>query len=194
MAGPQRLQAHDYQVNVLTKERDSGDFQRSANMLHMRPFVKGDSCMSTLLESDAQRITNEILARRIKNRERQRRYRARKRLEADMQRSYLIEPRLSWPAEGIESYGTTFSLDASMISAAYEARVYSGRKWKKEARQAYFSERLGKLEFGQKSSEVELIAQYPSNPRGRRDWKADARSKMEMGAREHDRLALGLSV
>ncbi|CAL9081234.1 unnamed protein product [Musa textilis] len=35
-------------------------------------------------------VTDDIMARRLKNRERQRRYRARKRLESDMKRSCLL--------------------------------------------------------------------------------------------------------
>ncbi|KAK8926253.1 hypothetical protein KSP39_PZI018942 [Platanthera zijinensis] len=135
---------------------------------------QGNGGMNVFHHSETLMITDEILLRRIKNRERQRRYRERKRLEADKKKSHLIEHRLFFPAE-------------TPPNAVYEKRVHSGRKWKKEARRVYFSTRLENMEFEEALTVAELATKEHN---GRRDWKADARKKMEFEGGE----ALGLSV
>lgn len=138
---------------------------------------QGNSGMQAFHQNEAPIITNEILLRRIKNRERQRRYRERKRLEADMKNSHFIEHHLFCPAE-------------TPPNAVYETRVHSGRKWKKEARRLFFPTKLGNMDFEEELTVVKLAASEHKNESGRRDWKADARKKMEFEGGD----ALGLSV
>ncbi|KAG0473004.1 hypothetical protein HPP92_014861 [Vanilla planifolia] len=168
--------------------------------------MESDFHTRSVSQDESQSIADEILARRIKNRDRQRRYRARKRLEADMQRSCLMEGRVFWTAEtisnvsssNIESHESIVQpeMQGSLIHSAYEKRVYSGRKWKKEARKVQFSTIMDNLAFGETPAEVveSVVTDYPANPNGRRDWKGDARKKMDAEARNCDRIPLGLSV
>ena len=115
------------------------------------PLMEHTSEMATLSEGGSLRIDEELMARRLKNRERQRRYRAKKRLEADMRKSYMIQQQAVWPVEP-QSHGTVNMSETSAASEQVEAhensptttsfvaRVYSGRKWKKEARLTHPSE------------------------------------------------------
>ncbi|EXB99722.1 hypothetical protein L484_023252 [Morus notabilis] len=137
---------------------------------------------------------NDIMTRRMKNRERQRRYRARKRLEADLQKSNIIEQ----PTSQVKEVQPN-----SVVSK------HCRRDWKKDARRAHVlknpdaspngsaiiipvlsseSQTLG-LSSG---TEAEFPVQRESHPEtsldivnhlmhrtatGRRDWKAEARKK-----------------
>ncbi|CAN0842907.1 hypothetical protein LINGRAHAP2_LOCUS3712 [Linum grandiflorum] len=94
------------------------------------------------------------MTRRLKNRERQRRYRARKRLEADKGRSSVAN---------IQSDPAKLDVGKGHRSSKYETRVHCTRKWKKEARRT--SVHLAGDELGKKPS------------LGRRNWKAEARKK-----------------
>ncbi|ONK71731.1 uncharacterized protein A4U43_C04F11780 [Asparagus officinalis] len=138
------------------------------------------------------RVSEELLARRLKNRDRQRRYRAKKRLEADMKRSHILpqqQPR--WSVEP-QSPMTVFPSETFIPSTYMEiqannpttnaiTRVYSGRKWKKEARFAHQSQALGIFQSTENALlEVGVNTEQMSSSSGRRDWKADARNKIDV--------------
>ncbi|XVF13622.1 hypothetical protein REPUB_Repub08aG0223500 [Reevesia pubescens] len=141
---------------------------------------------------------NDIMARRLKNRERQRRYRARKRLEADMKKPHVLSqptiPQVELQLNGILNIGTT--------------RVHCKRDWKKDARRAHICKgQEDTLNASVQSTLMTVESQTPCLPPGirsegslereshsenshnlgncetrkpklgRRDWKADARNK-----------------
>ncbi|XVF52356.1 hypothetical protein PTKIN_Ptkin05aG0012200 [Pterospermum kingtungense] len=142
---------------------------------------------------------NDIMTRRLKNRERQRRYRARKRLEADKQKSHVRNeptvPKVELQLDGI--------LNNAM------ARVHCKRDWKKDARRAHICKRQEDMLKASVPSTLTITSEnqtpcLPSGIRaegpqereghsensqnlvncetrkpklGRRDWKADARNK-----------------
>uniref|UniRef100_A0A5B6YLQ1 BZIP domain-containing protein n=2 Tax=Davidia involucrata TaxID=16924 RepID=A0A5B6YLQ1_DAVIN len=84
----------------------------------------GDSfLMKPLDDSEHAKSHNDIMARRMKNRERQRRYRARKRLEADMKKASITNQSIPLQVNGIINNCTT--------------RIYCQRDWKKDARRAH---------------------------------------------------------
>ena len=142
---------------------------------------------------------NDIMTRRLKNRERQRRYRARKRLEADMQKTHV---RSQPTIQQVE-------LQLNGIINNAMAHVDCKRDWKKDARRAHICK--GQEDTLNASVQSTLIinteSQTPCLPSGlraegqlerechsenshnlvncetrkrklgRRDWKADARNK-----------------
>nr|DAD24052.1 TPA_asm: hypothetical protein HUJ06_025515 [Nelumbo nucifera] len=81
-------------------------------------------------QSEQSRFDNDLMARRLKNRERQRRYRARKRLEADKKKASLINQ-----STMIQEHS---QLDGSI--SKFVTRVRRERDWKKDARRAHVSE------------------------------------------------------
>lgn len=138
---------------------------------------------------------SDIMTRRLKNRERQRRYRARKRLEADTKKSSIVRDTAS--QEEPQSNGSQYN---------FMTRVYCNRDWKKDARGAHAlkrqqmtpngssdhypkltSEPEACLASGNKAEpmhEREIQSGSPGvnseTPRivlSRRDWKAEARKK-----------------
>ncbi|KAF7829229.1 uncharacterized protein G2W53_020393 [Senna tora] len=140
---------------------------------------------------------NDIMTQRLKNRERQRRYRARKRLEAEIKKSSVV--RDTTPQEEPQSNGSHDN---------FMSRVYCNRDWKKDARRAHALKRqemtangsinhyakltnepeAGCLASGNKAEpmqEREMQSGSPGvvnseTPRivlSRRDWKAEARKK-----------------
>ncbi|OMO93232.1 hypothetical protein COLO4_17032 [Corchorus olitorius] len=145
---------------------------------------------------------NDIMTRRLKNRERQRRYRARKRLEADKQKSHVALNQPTIPKAEVE-------LQLNGILNNGVARVHCKRDWKKDARRAHICK--GQEDALNPSAQSTLIVTaeshtlyLPSGIRiegslgrechsenshntgnsetrkpklGRRDWKADARNK-----------------
>ncbi|XP_022738653.1 uncharacterized protein LOC111291274 [Durio zibethinus] len=163
--------------------------------LNMNPGGK----QSGLVTNTNAKSNNDMMTRRLKNRERQRRYRARKRLEADLQKSHVLSqptiPKVELQLNGILNNGTM--------------RVYCKRDWKKDARSAHI--RKGQEDTLNASVQSTLIktaeSQTPCLPSGiraegflerechsensqnlgncetrklklgRRDWKADARNK-----------------
>ncbi|KAL6979860.1 hypothetical protein U1Q18_021518 [Sarracenia purpurea var. burkii] len=145
--------------------------------------------MEPLDHMDPTKSINDIMTRRLKNRERQRRYRARKRLEADMKKAGTINSStpflLEMPANGIPSNSDT--------------RTHCRRDWKKDARAAHAAKeqevtlaieyQVGTLlpsgaeakapiesEFQSKNSHVQDNSERRLTP-GRRHWKADARNR-----------------
>ncbi|EOY23997.1 hypothetical protein QUC31_008539 [Theobroma cacao] len=163
--------------------------------LNMNP----SGTQASLVTNTNTKSYNDIMTRRLKNRERQRRYRARKRLEADMQKSHVLNqptiPPVGLQLNGIRNNGT--------------ARVHCKRDWKKDARRAHICK--GQEDALHTSVQSTLIltaeSQTPCLPSGiraegslerechsenshnvancetrklklgRRDWKADARNK-----------------
>ena len=148
-------------------------------------------------------ITDDLIARRLKNRERQRRYRARKRLEADMKRSCLPGQHALLPSEA-QSNGISINVNTHQAvlpleshtagpTIAYEARVYSGRKWKRDARKAHLFKELmdpSNVPIVPLSIKPSLEAGFHledhTNPTGKREWKADARNKADVDVGTHE--------
>ncbi|XP_042510837.1 uncharacterized protein LOC122086170 isoform X2 [Macadamia integrifolia] len=140
---------------------------------------------------------NDIMARRLKNRERQRRYRARKRLEADMSSNYLL------------SQASPLQLEPQLKGGMNKcmARIHSPRDWKQDARkgqasegqestsighlllapnvvkevqeQAFVSEERGDGKFQSEQLVCSSLSEVNGVRHGRRDWKAAARNKVD---------------
>lgn len=152
--------------------------------------------MKPLEQKERFRSRNDMMTRRLKNRERQRRYRARKRLEADMEKSSVTN-QSSIPQGELEINGNHNN---------YITRVYCKRNWKKDARRAHTCKSLQEASAAvisgvtlnsesQTHSLVPEVAIQPLIERkshsenslsmpgetktslGRRDWKAEARRK-----------------
>ncbi|QCD90772.1 hypothetical protein DEO72_LG4g1732 [Vigna unguiculata] len=150
---------------------------------------------SSIMKSVDQRVRskgrNDIMTRRLKNRERQRRYRARKRLEAETKKSFVVEEtptvKVEQPPNG--NHNNNFM-----------TRIYCKRDWKKDARRAHVLKHqqmntitgmpeMSCLAIGNKSETVpekkEIQSESSSvvsteTPRvvlSRRNWKAEARRK-----------------
>ncbi|XP_026662263.2 uncharacterized protein LOC103711765 [Phoenix dactylifera] len=144
-------------------------------------------------------VTDDIMTRRLKNRERQRRYRARKRLEADMKKSCLhallpSETQSNGIFINVNPYQFVLPLEAHSNgdTFTYEARVYSGRKWKQDARRAHLLQELMDPSNVPSVPPPHLIKppleagsnlECHTNPTGKRDWKADARNKVDVDVR-----------
>ncbi|KAJ8754334.1 hypothetical protein K2173_002785 [Erythroxylum novogranatense] len=141
-------------------------------------------------QQERSRSRNDVMIRRLKNRERQRRYRARKRLEAEMNSTYVSD------AVAMEKDGNDYN---------FVTLVHRKRNWKKDARRAHacsdqtpstaaVSSVASNIESQTLFSEpgVTTEAQQPraSHPEnglslrnsetqkpnlGRRNWKAEAR-------------------
>lgn len=127
----------------------------------------------------------EVIARRIKNRERQRRYRARKRQEADMKRACAI----SQPSQPQVTETLVNNTPMEIVT-----RVYSQRNWKKDARKAHLLKQQQQQQQQQHqnassstSTSIDLknsvnqsnfmdTRELSSTPSGR-NWKAEARNK-----------------
>ena len=91
-----------------------------------------DPIMKPVDQRARSRGRNDIMTRRLKNRERQRRYRARKRLEAESKKSSVLRETPSIEAE------PTFErqIQPNVNHHNFVARIYCKRDWKKDARQA----------------------------------------------------------
>ncbi|GLT34730.1 hypothetical protein SLA2020_092290 [Shorea laevis] len=79
---------------------------------------------TSMIKSDPE-SHNDLMTRRMKNRERQRRYRARKRLEAD-QKSHVLNQ---------STIQQVSSLENGILNSGMK-RVHCKRDWKKDARRA----------------------------------------------------------
>ncbi|KAJ9135051.1 hypothetical protein P3X46_032272 [Hevea brasiliensis] len=153
--------------------------------------------MKSLEKKERLRSRNDIMTRRLKNRERQRRYRARKRLEADMKKS------------SVTNHSTTpqGDLEINENHNNYITRVHCKRNWKKDARRAHACKNLPEVPSAavvsgltlstesqtqsaleaaieppleRKSHSENLLSLQSSETKtnlGRRDWKAEARRK-----------------
>lgn len=152
------------------------------------------SVMKPLEQRQRTRGHLDIVTRRLKNRERQRRYRARKRLEAEIKKSYVTN----------ESTLPQVELQQNGIHNPSMTRVHCKRDWKKDARRAHAikvqqvipngtvnssESQTSNMPFGVKAEpllEIECHSEITNglvNSEthrtivGRRDWKADARKK-----------------
>ncbi|KAL4590793.1 hypothetical protein LXL04_003736 [Taraxacum kok-saghyz] len=127
----------------------------------------------------------EVIARRIKNRERQRRYRARKRQEADMKRACAIpqsiQPQLPQSPQSQSQTETLLKVNINNTP-----RVYSKRNWKKDARIAHLLKQQQQQQHNASNSTSPIVdlnilgnpREVSSAPSGR-NWKAEARNKMK---------------
>ncbi|PSR89237.1 Formimidoylglutamase [Actinidia chinensis var. chinensis] len=98
------------------------------NAQHMILLGRENSlAMVPLDHDDHEKSINDIMNRRLKNRERQRRYRARKRLEAD--RKKLCSINNSDPLQ--------IEMQIDGIPDKCVTRVHCRRNWKKDARKAH---------------------------------------------------------
>lgn len=152
--------------------------------------------MKLIDEGKDYRIDNDIMTRRLKNRERQRRYRARKRLEEEIKKASAVKPTQT---------GTYFQPNG--IANNPLTRVHCSRNWKKEARSANVCRGLeascnssnitartstseSQMQCVPSNLEPQLETQSRSEPAteqlisetakkvlSRRNWKADARKK-----------------
>ncbi|KAK1306951.1 hypothetical protein QJS10_CPA10g01172 [Acorus calamus] len=134
-------------------------------------------------EMDCPRSQDEIEARRLKNRERQRRYRAKKRLEAYKTNTHPSNQLVSTQTE--PQNGSAFK---------FVARVHCTRNWKKDARRAHSAkapEDMQIVPIEELSCGVEVHLNNPPSSSshretgGRRHWKADARNKVDSTASEN---------
>ena len=153
------------------------------------------------LVNGGEQSHNDIMTRRMKNRERQRRYRARKRLEADSMKSSIITQSSSPPLIDEQPLAVISNWsDQQPISIVenWSDRVHSRRDWKKDARSAHVlkdsevsSSESPSLGLSP-ASKAELPLGHESHPSasldlvnnalhettsGRRDWKAEARKR-----------------
>ncbi|XP_061336888.1 uncharacterized protein LOC133283969 [Gastrolobium bilobum] len=154
--------------------------------------TQDNSIMKSVDQRARSKGRSDILTRRLKNRERQRRYRARKRLEAETKKPFIVEETAAVQVE-LQPNG----------NHNFMTRIYCKRDWKKDARRAHVSkhqEMNGSIDpsptltcvpevtclaLGNKAETMleREIQSGPSNneiPRivlGRRDWKAEARRK-----------------
>ncbi|XP_062073623.1 uncharacterized protein LOC133777884 [Humulus lupulus] len=160
--------------------------------------------MELVNERDDSKSHNDIVMRRMKNRERQRRYRARKRLEEDLKKSgmpSIIEQASTSPTSPI----VELEPQSNGILSNYSARVQCRRNWKKDARRAHTSKDSEvypndslitvpvfssdsqvldvsgtKAEFSRPDIGLDVVSHATPTQRtisGRRDWKAEARRK-----------------
>lgn len=138
----------------------------------------------------------DLLTRRLKNRERQRRYRARKRREAGTTNSFVVE----------QAAAVQVELQPNGNYNNFVTRIYCNRDWKKDARRAHIMKHQEMNRFIDHSSTLTNVpvvtclgignksetmldrktqsgsssVVYNETPRtvlGRRDWKAEARRK-----------------
>lgn len=163
---------------------------------HSAAGTQDSSMMKSVDQRARSKGRNDIMTQRLKNRERQRRYRARKRLEAETKKSFVVE---ETPAVQVELQPNRNP------NNNFVTRIYCKRDWKKDARRAHilkhqqmngFIDRpaitsvpeVTCLAIGNKPETVpEREIQSGSSgvastdaPRvvlGRRDWKAEARRK-----------------
>lgn len=154
--------------------------------------------MNPLNERDHAKSNSDIMNRRLKNRERQRRYRARKRLEADMKKACTI------------NYSTPLQIEMQVneVPSNCLTSIHCRRDWKKDARRAHAVKEQEVMSNGpviagltlanesratllpsgaeakppteselqSKNSPVYDNSEIRATP-GRRHWKADARNK-----------------
>lgn len=148
--------------------------------------------------SNGSKILNDVLCRRVKNRERQRRYRERKRLNAGSRNANVKASQMQMVP--LLTNGTV---------EQYVTRVHCKRDWKKDARRAHAAKpeaisnampssiqyltsenHITNVALGTRQTEQimngEVLSQsytcksdggQITTKRGRRDWKAEARNK-----------------
>ncbi|KAM7525422.1 hypothetical protein LguiA_015324 [Lonicera macranthoides] len=138
------------------------------------------SIMKPLGQREDSRSPPDLMTRRLKNRERQRRYRARKRLEADMKKASCITNQPSPLQVNIQQVNS--------IISNFVSRIYCKRDWKKDARRAHvpndhevrFNGRPVPDSTSTSGSQAPVLDESEAHNRStpsRRHWKAEARNK-----------------
>lgn len=162
-----------------------------------------DSPRMHLDQREGTKSHSDMMIRRLKNRERQRRYRARKRLEAGFKEeaSVINPPTPKYIESGFNEISfTNPPKQANETLSNFMTRIYCKRDWKKDARSAHTSKQavtsssnaqtIGSgsqtpcLALGIRAEPPPESEGFHSNPEtavgtasGRRHWKADARNK-----------------
>lgn len=150
--------------------------------------IQDNSIMKSVNQRVRSKGHSDIMTRRLKNRERQRRYRARKRLEAETRKPFVEEETIPVLEPQVHENHSNFM-----------TRIYCKRNWKKDARRAHVPKHQemngsinpsptltsvaevtcfaleNKTEIQSGSSTVNN--ETPTVVLGRRDWKAEARRK-----------------
>lgn len=92
-------------------------------------------------EKEASRSPDDILVRRLKNRERQRRYRARKRQEADLRKASSVDQSTPLHYQQMHTDFLCVPLEVEISVSGtvpdYLTRIHCQRDWKKDARTAH---------------------------------------------------------
>ncbi|KAK6146435.1 hypothetical protein DH2020_020304 [Rehmannia glutinosa] len=149
-------------------------------------------------EKEDGRSPDDISVRRLKNRERQRRYRARKRHEADMRKASIVDQSTplhyqQMPTEFL-SVPVEVEISVNLTSSDCLTRVHCQRDWKKDARRAHIHKKQETSPIDPSNSgirslaEADLLSDHSNTPAidnnatcklqsGRRHWKAEARNK-----------------
>ncbi|KAH6831001.1 hypothetical protein C2S53_006767 [Perilla frutescens var. hirtella] len=158
-------------------------------------------------EKEADRSPDDILVRRLKNRERQRRYRARKRQEADLRKASSVDQSTPPHYQQIhtEFLSAPLEVEVSVNGTApdYLTRIHCQRDWKKDARTAHIHKKQETCPFNNAGTVISASSSatfvdgghqtnLPSNlsntpaldngathglQSSRRHWKAEARNK-----------------
>ncbi|KAL7111235.1 hypothetical protein ACP275_05G075600 [Erythranthe tilingii] len=152
-------------------------------------------------EKEGVRNPDEILVRRLKNRERQRRYRARKRNQADLEKTSIVvvdqSTSLHYQHMSTQLLPVPVQVDISLNVTPPDSlitRVHCKRDWKKDARTVHIHNKQETVPIGPSQSsasflECGLKADLPLNhsntdnnsahrfQSSRRHWKAEARNK-----------------
>lgn len=150
-------------------------------------------------EKEAVGSPGDVLVRRLKNRERQRRYRARKRQEADLRKASSVDQSTHYqqllPTE-IVSVPVEVDISVNITSSDCSTRVHCQRDWKKDARTAHIHKKQETGPLGHTNSATTTpSADLESNSSGipivdnsvtqgsqssRRHWKVEARNKRSL--------------
>lgn len=158
-------------------------------------------------EKEAARSPDDILVRRLKNRERQRRYRARKRQEADLRKASSVDQStpLHYQQMRTEFLSVPLEVEISVNGTApdYLTRIHCPRDWKKDARTAHKHKKQETCPFNDAGTvtsagnsatfvdgghQTNLLSNVSNAPvldnsathglqSSRRHWKAEARNK-----------------
>ncbi|KAL8520424.1 hypothetical protein ACS0TY_011084 [Phlomoides rotata] len=158
-------------------------------------------------EKEAVGSPGDILVRRLKNRERQRRYRARKRQEADLRKASSVDqstpsPHYQQLPTEIVSVPVEVDISVNITSPDFSTRVHCQRDWKKDARTAHIHKKQETCPVGPTNSvtttpsaECGLPADLQSSSSSipivdnsvtqgsqynRRHWKVEARNKRSL--------------
>lgn len=152
-------------------------------------------------EKESVGSPDDTLVRRLKNRERQRRYRARKRHEADLKKALVPHQSISLHYQHMPAESVAVPVEAEVLKhlspTDYVTRIHCRRDWKKDARRAHlldnsntaasggslatFLESDVKSDIEPSSSQSHtLIFDNSATQRlqsNRRHWKTEARNK-----------------
>ncbi|KAJ1395624.1 hypothetical protein SESBI_33186 [Sesbania bispinosa] len=130
--------------------------------------TQDNSMMKSIDQRARSKGRSDIMTRRLKNRERQRRYRARKRLEAETKKSFVVEETTAvLPVQA--HVANHQEMAGSIASSPYVPEVTCLALGNK-------SETMLEREILSGSSSI-LNNETPRIVLGRRDWKAEARRK-----------------